>query len=314
MKHAIKLLLAATLAVPAFAQTVPAPGGAGLNLVRQTERASRLPTLYPWMNSDVADAWGAGYLGKGSTVTVVDDFSSDDRFGGLLGNAYQTQTHGEWTALESKLIAPKATIKRHDFYTGDAVRLARKGLNVLNLSYGMYAPSGYDPASLWWDPQERSIINYAFNGSAAIVKAAGNDAVAVNGSSGGESDYLNLALVGGASVLFVGALERNGRVDRPASMAWYSNYAGSNTTIQNSFLVVGVEGDKTGLYGTSFAAPIVSGYAAILGSKFRQATPSQIVNQLLNTARQDTVDNYSPGVYGKGEASITRALAPESIH
>jgi hypothetical protein len=57
----------------------------------------------------------------------------------------------------------------------------------------------------------------------------------------------------------------------------------------------------------------VSGYAAILGSKFRDATPAQITNQLLNTARTDTLLNYNPATYGRGEASLTRALAPVSI-
>ncbi|WP_245466973.1 MULTISPECIES: S8 family serine peptidase [unclassified Mesorhizobium] len=78
--------------------------------------------------------------------------------------------------------------------------------------------------------------------------------------------------------------------------------------------LVGVEGDKTGLYGTSFAAPIISGYAAIIGSKFTKATPVQITNDLLNTARTDTLANYDPSIYGKGEASLSRALAPVAIH
>ena len=96
-------------------------------------------------------------------------------------------------------------------------------------------------------------------------------------------------------------------------MAGYSNMAGNDAAVQKQFLVVGVEGSKTGLYGTSFAAPIVSGYSAILGSKFTNSSATQITNQLLNTARQDTVSNYSVAVYGRGEASIARALAPVAI-
>ncbi|TIT08725.1 MAG: peptidase S8 and S53 subtilisin kexin sedolisin, partial [Mesorhizobium sp.] len=41
--------------------------------------------------------------------------------------------------------------------------------------------------------------------------------------------------------------------------------------------------------------------------------PTQITNQLLNTARTDTLLNYNASVYGKGEASLSRALAPASI-
>jgi subtilisin family serine protease len=93
----------------------------------------------------------------------------------------------------------------------------------------------------------------------------------------------------------------------------YSNFAGSDATVQKNFLVVGVEGSKTGLYGTSFAAPVITGYAAILGGKFTTATPTQVANQLLVTARQDTLADYSAAKYGRGEASLTRALAPVTI-
>ena len=124
---------------------------------------------------------------------------------------------------------------------------------------------------------------------------------------------LNLALIGKQAAIFVGALDANGTVDKKSGMAWYSKTAGDNTAVQDRFLTVGVEGHKTGLYGTSFAAPIISGYAGILGSKFKKATPTQISNQLLNTARTDTVLNYDPSIYGKGEASLSRALAPLSI-
>ena len=72
-------------------------------------------------------------------------------------------------------------------------------------------------------------------------------------------------------------------------------------------------GNNTGLYGTSFAAPVVTGYAAILGSKFRSATPTQVTNQLLATARTDTVTNYTASRFGRGEASLSRALAPVVI-
>ncbi|TIX35099.1 MAG: peptidase S8 and S53 subtilisin kexin sedolisin, partial [Mesorhizobium sp.] len=198
------------------------------------------------------------------------------------------------------------------FSTGSSVALAA-GLNVLNLSYGMYARAGYSTSQIGWAPEEASIISYATKGSAVVSKAAGNDAVAVGGIKNGQQDYLNLALVGKASAIFVGALSTNGTTTSKAQLASYSNYAGSNPLVQSHFLVVGVTGSKTGLYGTSFAAPIISGYAAIVGSKFTTATPTQITNQLLNTARTDTLLNYNASVYGKGEASLSRALAPASI-
>lgn len=269
-------------------------------------------TVQSWMSPDVASAWAAGYKGKGVTITIVDDFRSTSRFSGNLGLGVQTQRHGEWTRQEASMIAPSATIKSKDFTTSSAVPLW-PGLDVLNLSYGMYAKSGYSVSQIRWSKQESSIISYATNGSAVISKAAGNDAVAVGGVTNGRQDYLDLALIGKQSAIFVGALDANGTTSNPAELAFYSNYAGSDPMVQSHFVVVGVEGDKTGLYGTSFAAPIISGYAAILGSKFTSATPTQVTNQLLNTARQDTVLNYDAAIYGQGEASLSRALAPLSI-
>lgn len=271
-------------------------------------------TVRSWMNPEVGDAWSQGYYGQGVTITSVDDFSSSSRYSGNFGTGSQRLRHGEWVELEASMIAPGATMLRHDFYNNHGAVKLHNGLNVANLSYSMRMQSGINPSWIGWSNREASLINYARNGDAVIVKAAGNYKIAVDGiDSSGNQDYLNLALIGHQSAIFVGALSRNGTVDNPASLASYSNRAGSNETVQNQFLVVGVESGKTGLAGTSFAAPIVSGYAAVLGSKFTSATPTQITNQLLTTARTDTIHNFNASVHGRGEASIARALAPISI-
>ncbi len=272
--------------------------------------AAMSQTLQSWMSPEIGAAWNQNYKGQGVTITIVDDFRSNSKFSGNLGLGVATLRHGEWTLNEAAMVAPSAIIRADDFNTSGRVAL-NTGLNVLNLSYGMYAVPN---ASIRWGTQEQSIIGYATNGNAVISKAAGNDAVAVNSvTQYGDVDALNVALKGTKSAIYVGALSKNGTTESRASMASYSNYAGTDATVQKQFLVVGVEGSKTGLYGTSFAAPVITGYAAILGSKFRTANSTQIANQLLNTARQDTVVNYNAQIYGRGEASLTRALAPVTI-
>ncbi len=271
------------------------------------------PMLQSWMSPELTDAWNSGFKGQGVKITVVDDFSSGSRLWGNLGGGNARLRHGEWTYQEASMIAPLASMGKHDFNSGRTVPLAQ-GLNVLNLSYGMYAKGGYSAGQIGWSPQENSIINYANGGKAVIAKAAGNDAVPIGGvNASGNVDYLNLALKSSLSAIYVGALSKNGTPSSPASLASYSNTAGADGVVQGRFLVVGVEGNKTGLHGTSFAAPIVSGYAAVVGSKFTSATPTQVSNRLLSTARGDTVLGYNPQLHGKGEASITRALAPVSI-
>lgn len=291
-------------------------GDDSLNLLGRssiTTKTTAQGSLQSWMSSEVGDAWSQGYKGQGVNIKVVDDFSSSSRYSGNFGDGLKLLRHGEWTLKEASMIAPAATISTQDFSTGSRVSLAR-GLNVLNLSYGMYAASGFTSSQIGWSAQEQSIISYAQNGNAVISKAAGNDAVPIgSANASGNVDYLNVALKGAQSAIYVGALNSNGTTTAPATLASYSNRAGLDTTVQNHFLVVGVDGAKTGLYGTSFAAPIVTGYAAILGSKFTSATATTITNQLLNTARQDTISNYDPSIHGRGEASITRALAPVAI-
>lgn len=281
-------------------------------LATTAAHAQNAPAPAPsWMSSEVVDAWRQGFKGSGVTITAVDDFRSNQGIYGNLGQGIQLLRHGQWTLKEASMVAPSATLRAQDFNSGTTVALNR-GLNVLNLSYGMYAPAGY--TAIGWRNQEKSIISYAQNGKAVIAKAAGNDAVAIGAANAkGQVDYLNLALKAAPSGIFVGALSSNGSMMAPAALAAYSNTPGTDAVVQQKFVVVGVEGAKTGLYGTSFAAPIVSGYAAILGSKFKSSTPAQITNQLLNTARQDTIAGFNPATHGRGEASITRALAPVSI-
>jgi hypothetical protein len=274
--------------------------------------------VQPWMSSEVGDAWRAGFKGQGTTITFVDDFTSRNLIVGNQRGFLQIGQHGYWTAQEASMIAPLAAIRGQDFSNANAVKLAPKGLNTINLSYAMYANTGYAANQIGWSAREQSIINYANNGRAVISKAAGNDygtAVGLANSSG-KVDYLNSALVNSKSAIFVGSLDKNGTTASKANIASYSNVAGANAAVQNKFLVVGVTGGNDAyykLYGTSFAAPVISGYSAILGSKFTTADATKISNQLLATARTDTIANYNASIHGKGEASIARALAPVSI-
>jgi len=281
-----------------------------------TTAAVVTPKVQNWMSPEVGAAWSAGYSGKGTTITVVDDYSNASKFSGNLNGTVQSQGHGYWTSQEAGLVAYSATINRQDFNTGrnTSVPLAKTGLNVINASYGMYASSAFINYTFIYGAEETSMVNYAKGGNAIIVKAAGNDGINMGTvNTSGNFDALNKSLKGLPTTIYAGALSTNGTTASPASMASYSNKAGTDVTTQKQFLVVGVDSSKMGIAGTSFAAPIISGYAAILGSKFATATPTAITNQLLNTARTDTVKNYNAAVYGRGEASLTRALAPVSI-
>jgi len=174
--------------------------------------------------------------------------------------------------------------------------------------------------------------------TAVVVKAAGND-----GASGvyANQEPLVKALANIPSIntrlLVVGALNYAGSTITPASIMSYSNKAGTDLSIQSRYLVAsgttpftegsiavnGVpvsattsfdpNGQHLGNVGTSYAAPRVAGYVAIVEQKFPNLTPVSTASILLQTARYDTLTCYpncDPAIYGAGEASLSRALAP----
>ncbi len=69
------------------------------------------------------------------------------------------------------------------------------------------------------------------------------------------------------------------------------------------------------MVGTSFAAPRVSGVAAILKQKYPSLTAAQISNIILLSADKDINNDGTPDfigvspIFGHGKLSLTRALA-----
>ncbi len=166
---------------------------------------------------------------------------------------------------------------------------------------------------------------------AVVTKAAGNDSIVTG------DDPLSYVMAYDPKIaprlLLVGALDSDGKADPnggqgTAKLASYSNQAGTDPNIQNRFLVasgltpyissgMAVDGANVSSgVGTSYAAPRVAGYAAILRQKFLNLTAASTANILLATARMDTLSCYSTAagcpkdIYGQGEACLSRALAP----
>lgn len=327
---------------------------------------STTPVFEFWMQSDVQDVWngtvlgfeGQSYTGKGSTITVIDFYTGkppEKIYGNLDGNITK-KYHGEWTSMEAAMIAPDATIVKRDLNDSSAVALDPTAFNVFNASYADEYDSTLSLADIAFADREMSVMAAAQDGTAVVTKSAGNAGLnhavgdTYNDAKGNPvRDYFGIALIGDPSAIFVGSLVNNGSTSVKGVMAPYSTVAGSDPTVQNQYLVVGVYSDEfdgvlgenqgmlcgsqqgTCLYGTSFAAPIVAGYAAIIGQKFGQfdangtltqaADPTYVARQLLDTARKDTLrDLGTPGwsaedaaTYGQGEACLSCALSPVSL-
>jgi subtilisin family serine protease len=288
-------------------------------------------THYVWQHSDVRSAWQQGYKGQGATIHIHDDFVGS-RVNAISGarNAWEsiwwrnteTMTHGEAVATVASRTAPLAHIESRQWVNNN-LQLQAGRLNIVNASYAIGGNIIFSQASVDSFRNSNQLAQIAHQGSALVVKAAGNRNLALSNNGGG-GDILNMALKGSDTVIFAGALDDHGtqilthRVWRwtvttgGTHKASYSNMPGSDPDYYNNFLMVGVPRNMS-VAGTSFAAPQISAYAAIVGSKFSSATPQSVATQLLTTARRDTIHGYHPHVHGRGEASLSRALAPARI-
>jgi subtilisin family serine protease len=182
-------------------------------------------------------------------------------------------------------------------------------LQVLNLSLGGTSANPVINQSIY--ANQLSYANASAVPDIVFVKAAGNSSCTINLSNCDPSNavFYNSPQYKTKSIIVGGLTQAGG------SMASYSNKAGTYSDI---FLVAdgrGIYDSTTGIYeqGTYFADPRVSGYAAILRQKFANLNAEKSASILLDTARFDTLTchpNCDPTIYGKGEASLSRALAP----
>ena len=292
-------------------------------------------------DAEVMDAWKSGWTGRGVNV-MVEDFLNDQHavVTGLLAmrNAPGASFYGYRVDIEnSQKVFDQQLGQIPTAYTGTVK------IGVVNLS--VVADIEYLIGNKPWSDAALSdaVRNYSddltvnrykdvgqtgqaanfFFSDAVIAKCAGNDRLR------SEQEPSNWYIAKDAAIqprlLIVGALNQSGSVNSPASIAWYSNTAGADADIAKRFLLasgsipfsgndVSINGTplRSG-YGTSYAAPRVAGMVAIVRSKFPNLSASQTASIMLDTARYDTLTCYpacDPAIYGRGEASLSRALAP----
>ncbi|MEQ4305019.1 type VII secretion-associated serine protease mycosin [Plantactinospora sp. B6F1] len=236
--------------------------------------------------------------GKGVTVAVVDsgvDASHADLAGQVLpgidlvegiGDG-QTDPVGHGTTVAALIagrnddtrgvagLAPKAKIlpvrvldeeNRYD----DALIVAKgvrwavdNGAQVVNLSLGGTAES----------PALAAALDYAFARDVVVVACTGN-----LGSSAGKRVWYPAREPG---VVAVAGLERE------SDALWSGSITGPETVL--SAPATGLTGARPNgfwrVQGTSFAAPLVAAAAALVRSHWPKMTAADVVNRLINTAR-----------------------------
>ena len=285
-------------------------------------------------SADVLAAWNAGWTGKGTSILTIDGYTNRSFCSGSTQSTL-SNCHGITTMMISDLVAPGASKYGLDYNLNrSAITIGGINItdpitpNVINMSFG--TGSTGTATHINYLTGATSYSNITLTG-AVLVKSAGNT-YGRDTYSTATGDYLVKGLVDNATtvnrLLIVGALDKTGSTASPATIATYSHFAGATVAASNRFVVangrapfanggVSMNGSAIPGYesyvGTSFAAPVVSGYASVLMSKFPNLDAIKTSSIILDTARYDTLSCHpscSAAIYGKGEASLSRALAP----
>ena len=261
------------------------------------------------------NAWTEGWTGKGVKVGIADDYNSNGRW----------DTHGDWVSIVVASVAPEVDAANIDMLGAQKAMTADQalawfednGYHIINASWGI---EKYDPDTGQIETNFDSYLNTniaAFDQdaenskNALIVYASGNSGNFCPGKraencdlKAAEIDKLREAgKTAGEKTIFVGALQ-----DATNTIAGYSIIGGD---LMNDFIVsyddILTSGDSA---GTSFAAPRVTGAAALVRDKFPNLDASQLKQVLLQTA----TDLGAAGVdevYGHGKLNIAGALSPQ---
>lgn len=199
-------------------------------------------------------------------------------------------------------VAPKAELLSVSLWMGDgnpsgisveqqipkAVKYAvDSGAKVINMSLGSTSPA--------WPESWDEAFKYAEERDVVVVAAAGN-------RSGGMNQVGAPATIPG--VLTVAGVDENGKASQDSSTEGIS----IGVAAPAEKLVGGLPDNGYARWsGTSGAAPLVAGVAALIRSKYPDMPAEQVINRILKTAKDtgaDGVDN----LYGYGIIDANAAV------
>lgn len=283
----------------------------------------------------------AGGGGAGSEVTEVHSLYSKkcvDGCSSLPGNL----SSGDWNSItgfsqssevvyaERAGVAKDAFLVRQDVdLTGiistrnTLLRIAShidnsSEFSAINLSLGMNIPtSNVSYSQVLEDMKGFSLEN---NSSAVVVVSAGNSGAPCRQSNLNGCNAVAVALTANEKVnknlLVVGATEGTGLSEQIASYSTRPGFLKSRFIYAqgDSGYHVSSSGDK--IKGTSFAAPRVTGAAAILRQKFPNLSGAEAATILLETASKDFngdgINDFSgiSDTFGNGKLDLMSALSP----
>lgn len=327
---AVALPLTLALALLFGPAVVPVPGVTGV------ARADAVRSAEYWLGEyGFLDAWKVS-RGQGVKVAVIDtgvdgshpdlsgvvvagrDFSgqgaadgsrgigSAPEHGTLVATSLAGRGHGAdgqdgilGTAPEASILAASVWLSDNepagmpdpDDQVAQAVRWAvDSGARVINMSLGS--------SSVDWPTSWDDAFSYAEAHDVVVVAAAGNRA-------SGSNQVGAPATIPG--VLAVGGVDRNGKASLDASTQGIT----IGVAAPSEELVGGTPGGGYAQWaGTSGAAPLVSGLAALIRSHWPAMSAADVVNRIIRSARPATAQVPDPN-YGYGAIDARAALTAD---
>lgn len=313
---------------PAAPDSDPSPAAAAVERL-QLDAAHRIATgagqVVAVIDTGVSPQprLGSRLLGGGDYLTGGDGRTDCDGHGtavaGIIAASDRGRDGGGVTGIapEAQVLAIRQSSPSFQVPDGDggvraagdvrtlaeAVVLAvRAGANVINISEAVCLPAdqaGTQGAAV------QAALRLAARSDVVVVAAAGNTGVGSCAPAGQEpADQVVLPGWYGDDVLTVGAV---GPDDAPAPFTvpgpWV-DVAAPGTDLRS--LAVGRGTTAADVVGTSFAAPWVSGLAALLRERFPALSAAQVVDRILATARRPA-GGRSP-LLGRGTIDPVAAL------
>lgn len=233
---------------------------------------------------DLVDSEGDGdtdLVGHGTTVSALIAGRGDDT-AGVVGIAPKAK------------ILPVRVLDRENRYD-DALIVAKgvrwavdHGARVVNLSLG---GNGSSPALA-------AALDYAFARDVVVVACTGNASASTTGGVWYPARE--------PGVLAVAGMERDGEA------LWQGSITGKETvvTAPATQLLGARPGGYWRVQGTSFAAPMVSGTAALIRSRWPTMSAGEVVNRIIRTAKDRGPAGHD-AQYGYGMVDPTNALTAE---
>ncbi len=324
---AATLVLVALVDVTAAGAAVPAAASATAPpAVTDPARAAEY-----WLDEyGVRAAWQTT-RGKGATIAVIDtgigrapvefsgavvggaDFSGAGSSDGRTPVGAVDANHGSWVASLAAArgtgadtgmigVAPEANLLSLSIGFGaasavpfvqqvaDAMKWAvDHGADIINLSF--------TTNTLTWDPSWDDAFQYAFDHDVVVVVAAGNK------GSGTEEVGAPATIPG---VLTVGGVNRAGMASEQASTQGITIGISAPS---EQLLGVSADGQLVVWDGTSGAAPIVAGVAALIRSAHPDLDANNVINRIIASARRAPAATKVPDEkYGYGLIDANAAV------